>query len=52
MLLWLFFITIALTFLLTTGLASVLIVAVVWGAILLVLYFVLSRILFRLKRGR
>ena len=51
-LLWLFFLAILIAFLFTTGLGPVIIVAVTWGVILLVLYFVLSRILFRLKRGR
>lgn len=52
LLLWVFFLTIAIAFLFTTGIGPVLIVAIVWGLALLVLYFVLSRILFRLKRGR
>ena len=51
-LLWLFFIVLAVAVLFTTGLGPVLIIAVTWGIILLVLYFILSRILFRLKRGR
>ena len=51
-LLWLFFIVLAIGFLFTTGLGPVIIIAVTWGLALLILYFVLSRILFRLKRGR
>lgn len=51
-LLWLFAATLVVVFIFTTGLLPVIIWAVVWGAILVVTYFALSRLLFRLKRGR
>ena len=51
-LLWVFGVSLLLVFLFTTGLGPLIIFALVWGAILLVLYFVIARIIFRLKRGR
>lgn len=51
-LLWLFGISLVVVFLFTTGVGPILIWALMWGLFLLVLYFVLSRIIFRLKRGR
>jgi len=50
-LMWLFVVSIAIVFIFTTGLLPIIIWAVVWGAILVVAYFALSRLLFRLKRG-
>ncbi|MFC6720903.1 hypothetical protein ACFQGT_00455 [Natrialbaceae archaeon GCM10025810] len=51
-LMWFFGISLIVVFLFTTGVLPVLIWAVVWGAILIVLYFALARLLFRLKRGK
>lgn len=47
-----FGVSLLVVFLFTTGIAPVLIWAAMWGAVLLVVYFVLSRVLWRLKRGR
>lgn len=51
-LLWIFVLVILVGFLFTTGLGSVILLAAVTGFVLLVAYFVLARIIFRLKRGR
>lgn len=51
-LLWVFAASLAIVFILTTGLLPVIVWAVVWGAILIVAYFAAARLLFRLKRGR
>jgi len=51
-LLWAFGASLVVVFIFTTGILPLLIWAVFWGAVLVVTYFVLARILFRLKRGR
>lgn len=50
-LLWMFVVVVLVGFLFTTGLGPVIIIAATWAVILIVLYFVISRIIFRLKRG-
>lgn len=52
MLLWLFGISLVLVFLFTTGIGPLLLFAAMWGVILLVVYFVLARVLWRAKRGK
>ncbi|MFP8891837.1 hypothetical protein ACLI4U_19005 (plasmid) [Natrialbaceae archaeon A-CW2] len=51
-LLWLFGLSIVIVFLFTSGLGPVLLWMLMAGAVLLVIYFILARIIFRLKRGR
>lgn len=51
-LLWIFGASLVLVFIFTTGLLPVIIWAVFWGVILIIAYFALARLLFRLKRGR
>jgi len=51
-LMWVFGASIVVVFIFTTGLLPVIVWAVFWGAVLVVLYFALARLLFRLKRGR
>jgi len=49
---WFFAVSIVVVFVFTTGLLPVIVWAVFWGAVLVVVYFALARLLFRLKRGR
>ena len=51
-LLWAFAVSVAIVFLFTTGLGPVIIWALFAAIVVLVVYFVIARLLFRLKRGR
>lgn len=51
-LLWIFAISLLVVFLFTTGLGPLLVWAIVMGAVVIVAFFFLSRIIFRLKRGK
>ena len=51
-LLWIFAVTVVLVFLFTTGLGPVLIWALFMGLLVIVAYFIIARIIFRLKRGK
>jgi len=50
-LIWLFAVSLLVIFVFTTGLLPIIIWAVFWGTVLVITYFALSRLLFRLKRG-
>lgn len=51
-LLWLFGLSILIVFLFTSGLGPVLLWFLMAGVVLLIVYFILARIIWRLKRGR